>query len=209
MDFILSDEVHLTSDLPPFSIIRIRLRCRFSCEYGVCVNRSLALLFNCYTIRTMKTADENKMQNLIEQFQRISAEINDMHKGMIHLDGLGSLPLGEIHLIECIGKHPEANVTELAAILGNTKGAVSQMAGKLIRKGLAVKTRREDNDKETILRLTETGRQVFDAHEKLHADMYREIGEALNGIDSESIEECARVMTIIEQYLGEYRKKYH
>ena len=157
----------------------------------------------------MSTVDEHELQSLIEQFQRISSEINSMHKGLIHLDGIGSLPLGEIHLIECVGKHPNANVTELAAILGNTKGAVSQMAGKLVKKGLVAKTRRDDNDKETILKLTEAGQQVFDAHEKLHAELYREIGEGLDGIKDESIEECRRIMSIIERYLGEYREKYH
>jgi DNA-binding MarR family transcriptional regulator len=168
----------------------------------------LTFLFRCYTMRGMKTTNDYELQSFIEQFQRISTEINDMHKGLIRLDDIGSLPLGEIHLIECIGKHPEANVTDLAAVLGNTKGAVSQMAGKLIRKGLLVKTRRDNNEKETILKLTEDGRRVFDAHEKLHADLYREIADAMNELDGRSIDECSRILSVIEKYLGEYRRKY-
>lgn len=150
----------------------------------------------------------NDLQTLIEQFMRVTNTINELHKHAISLNGSMPLTLGEIHLIECIGKHPETNVTEIAKILGNTRGAVSQMAKKLENKELINKTKKGDNDKEIILQLNKNGMEIFLEHEKFHASLYGDIFSSIEGATKENIEFVKSILNKIEEHTDEYKKKY-
>ena len=150
----------------------------------------------------------NDLQTLIEQFMRVTNTINELHKPAISLNGSIPLTLGEIHLIECIGKHPEINVTEIAKILGNTKGAVSQMAKKLEKKGLINKKKKGNNNKEIILELSDEGKKIFLEHEKLHDSLYKEILSSLNNQSLENIEFLKDTLNIIEKHTKNYKKEY-
>lgn len=141
---------------------------------------------------------------LTEQFVRINSLFESMHGECISLGGTTPLTTGEIHLIEAIGKHPDANVTDLAKVLGNTKGAVSQMAAKLEKKGLICKTRRADNDKDIILTLKEDGWFVFKEHEKLHADLYAELEQYAN-----ELEQAKVLMDVVEKHLNIYKERLY
>lgn len=150
----------------------------------------------------------NDIQMLIEQFMRITNKINDLHGYNISLVGSTSLSLGEIHLIECIGKHPEINVTEIAKILGNTRGAVSQMAKKLENKELIIKTKKGDNNKEIILILSKEGEKIFLEHERFHVSLYKDILSSIEGANKEHIEFIKNILSTIESHTNEYKKKY-
>lgn len=105
--------------------------------------------------------DIKNLQTLIEQFMRITNTINDLHSDNISLNGNISLTVGEIHLMECIGKHQDANITELSKILDITKGSVSQMSKKSEKKLLINKTKKGNNNKEIILELSKDGKEIF------------------------------------------------
>lgn len=152
--------------------------------------------------------DINNLQTLIEQFMRITNTINELHSHYISLNGSTPLTLGEIHLIECIGKHSETNVTEIAKILGNTRGAVSQMAKKLENKELINKTKKGNNEKEIILQLNKKGMEIFLEHEKFHASLYGDILSSVEGASKENIEFVKYILNKIEEYTDEYKKKY-
>ena len=152
--------------------------------------------------------DINNLQILMEQFMRITNKINELHNCHINFNGSLQLSIGEIHLIECIGKHQGANVTEISNILGNTRGAVSQMAKKLEKKGLIVKTKKGDNNKEIILQLSKEGKKIFLEHEKLHDSLYKEILSSLNNQSLESIEFIKDTLNIIEKHTKNYKKEY-
>ena len=63
-----------------------------------------------------------------------------------------------------IGRNNKINVTELAEYLGITKGAVSQMVDKLIKKGMVNKEMVSDTENEVALELTEKGKIVCKGH---------------------------------------------
>lgn len=138
---------------------------------------------------------------------RITNQFDSMHSECISLGENASFTLSEIHLIDCIGKHKESNVTEIATILGNTKGAVSQMAKKLENKGMLVKAKKGENNKEVFLVLTPDGEQLFAAHEKLHADLYDDISQKMNQSSEENIANMREILNLVERYMREYRKK--
>jgi DNA-binding MarR family transcriptional regulator len=72
----------------------------------------------------------------------------------------------EIQLIMVIQANDGANASTLASVMKVTGGAVSQIAGKLLKKGFIESYRLPDNRKEVFFRLTESGKKVFRAHKK-------------------------------------------
>ena len=150
--------------------------------------------------------DIKNLQTLIEQFIRITNTINNLHSENISFNESVALTLGEIHLIECIGKHEDTNVTEISKILGNTRGAVSQMAKKLEKKGLIVKTKKGDNNKEIILQLSKEGNEIFLEHESFHLSLYEDILSTLDSSSEENIEVVKNILNSIEKYINQYAK---
>lgn len=76
----------------------------------------------------------------------------------------------EVHCIEKIGKQTDPNVTKLAEVLYMTRGAVSKLTKKLIKRGLIDSYQKADNKKEIYFKLTEQGEKIFQTHEKLHKE---------------------------------------
>jgi DNA-binding MarR family transcriptional regulator len=97
----------------------------------------------------------------------------------------------EVHLIIAIYKHKDANVSELAQVLGITNGAVPQVANKLIQKGLIEKYRLKGNKKDIYYRLTEQGELVYWGHEIHHNQIHTKIAEYLNSLDDDKVQAIA------------------
>lgn len=74
----------------------------------------------------------------------------------------------EIHVINVIGRNPGIKITEVAKILGITKGAIPKIIKKLVDKNLACRYQRPDNKKEIYLELTFEGELAFKEHEDFH-----------------------------------------
>lgn len=81
------------------------------------------------------------------------------------------LYMSEIHMIEMIGNHPDANSKELAHLFGVTKGLVSRITGKLEKRGFINRHHRSGNRKEVFFSLTKLGRQAFRGHEEFTEKM--------------------------------------
>ncbi|KYG27779.1 MarR family transcriptional regulator [Priestia endophytica] len=76
----------------------------------------------------------------------------------------------EVHCIESIGKNVDPNVTKLAESLYMTRGAISKLTKKLIKKGLIESYQKPDNKKEIYFKLTEKGKVIYKTHEELHKE---------------------------------------
>jgi DNA-binding MarR family transcriptional regulator len=119
---------------------------------------------------------------LRDAFFRIVNKYNDVEK--IPLDhGTGELLFtSETNTLEAIGKNPGMNVTGLARQSGLTKGAISQMVGKLVKKELVRKYKADDNEKEVLVELTAKGWTAFHSHERLHARWDAPMVKELSGM---------------------------
>ncbi|GAX01517.1 MarR family transcriptional regulator [Secundilactobacillus silagei] len=73
----------------------------------------------------------------------------------------------EVHTIQYIGQHIGANVTAIAAGMYVTRGAVSKMTKRLIRRELIEKYQSAENKKEVYFRLTAAGQKVYEQHEAM------------------------------------------
>lgn len=78
----------------------------------------------------------------------------------------------EVHTLNLIGDKVKTTTSELAKMTNRTKGAISQMVDKLIKKELAIKYKNPDNNREVIIELTEKGKVVYDYHKKLDEKEY-------------------------------------
>jgi DNA-binding MarR family transcriptional regulator len=116
-----------------------------------------------------------EIELLDELLNRISNSINALEKQTRCYDGEITSTPPEAHLIEVIHNHPDANTSEIAAILGLTKGSISIRTAKLCKKGLIEKYNQEGNKKEIYYRVTPLGQRVYDGHEKYHTEQNRKI----------------------------------
>lgn len=83
---------------------------------------------------------------------------------------LDDFTVSEMHCLDHIGRTELPNVTKLAQKMDITKGGISKMIKKLIKKGTIETYSAENNKKEIYYRLTPKGQEVFLAHEKIHND---------------------------------------
>jgi len=85
-------------------------------------------------------------------------------------DSLKGYKSSEVHCIEFIGENVDSNVTKLAESFYVTRGAISKLAKKLIKKGIIESYQKPDNKKEIYFRLTEQGKVINKVHEGLHKE---------------------------------------
>src|SRR5512133_1125257 len=81
------------------------------------------------------------------------------------------LYLTEIHTIRIVGENEKINMTQLARIMGVTRGAISQTIRKLVAKSFIVKEN-SNNRKEFTLRLSEKGKIVFRGQESFREELF-------------------------------------
>jgi DNA-binding MarR family transcriptional regulator len=77
----------------------------------------------------------------------------------------------ELHTITVVSKNREINMTQLAEIMGVTKGAISQTIRKLVNKNLILKSN-INNRKKVNLKLSEKGMTVVKAQESFQKEIF-------------------------------------
>jgi len=152
----------------------------------------------------MPMAKEDKIHNFTETFLRIINKFKALEK--IPIDhGTGDLLYAsEINTLEIIGKFPGINMTQLAQKRGVTKGAVSQIVAKLVKKQLVTKNQTPDNDKVLSLELTTAGEVAFGNHEKFHAKYDSPMIEKLNGMSAEQLSLITDTFEMLESTIDSY-----
>ena len=93
----------------------------------------------------------------------------------------------EIHTIKAIKENKGIHITGLAEYLGVTKGAVSQIAIKLDRKGLIIKEKDADNLSRFLLQLTPLGELAYSNHLQFHENFNKMIDDLLKDESKDKI----------------------
>jgi DNA-binding MarR family transcriptional regulator len=106
-----------------------------------------------------------KLKDLIMLFSKVVYKFNKLQEVPYSFDENEKLFLAEIHIIQAIGRKEEETVTGLSSSFGITKGAVSQIVGKLTQKGYLIKKRNPTNGKVVFLSLSKKGLITFQKHE--------------------------------------------
>jgi DNA-binding MarR family transcriptional regulator len=112
------------------------------------------------------------------------------------------LSSAEIHLIEVIGEGGAPySVTDLAHLLGVTKGAVSQQLKRLDKKGLTVKRPDPGNASRARVALTAKGRTAYEAHRRWHATMDGGFKAYFNHLESDKLDFLLEFLGRVEDFL--------
>lgn len=107
---------------------------------------------------------EEKYKNIIQSLFKVTNQLKQLEKmPPIQVSNGKYLYHSEIMTMYIIKSHPESNVTEIAAHLGVTTGAVSQVISKLEKKQMIEKYK-IFNQKEVTLILTEVGNKVIEKY---------------------------------------------
>ncbi|MBE6063768.1 MAG: winged helix-turn-helix transcriptional regulator [Clostridium butyricum] len=138
------------------------------------------------------------------QIERIVHKYTALEKKKRYFGTNIQLTCSEIHTIDAIGSNDKINITQLAALKGVTKGAVSQMIYKLIKKGLVKKTVSPKSDTEVILELTESGQKAYDAHLEYHRITNRIMYERLEQMKPENYERLKKGLQAFEDTLDKF-----
>lgn len=150
--------------------------------------------------------ETDKIYQLKETFLRVISKFKALEK--IPVDhGTGDLLYAsEVNTLEVIGKFPGINLTQLAQRRGVTKGAVSQIVAKLVKKKLVARTQAPDNDKVVLLVLTGKGEVVFENHELFHRKYDAQIIAKLAGMSGKQFDLVTGVFVSLEETVDAYLK---
>lgn len=111
----------------------------------------------------------NKEEQVIMGFRDLLNKIVSLNKFKME-DSLKGYKSSEVHCIEYIGRNVDSNVTKLAESFYMTRGAISKLTKKLIKKGIIESYQKPDNKKEIYFRLTEQGKVIYIIHDELHKE---------------------------------------
>ncbi len=153
------------------------------------------------------TSELDDFERLVEILNQITAKMGAMHEPAFDFGTGVPLYRSEIHTIKCIGDNPGINMSELAEVMGVTKGAVSQTINKLVNKGLVVKTSADDNAREILPQLTELGLKGYQEHELYHMQMFDAVHEYYGGRFRHELKRFIRVMEDLNQILDRFEEK--
>lgn len=111
----------------------------------------------------------NKREEVLAGFSEVFNKRAWLNKVKME-KALAGYAASEVHCIEFIGKHKDPNVTKMAESMYMTRGAISKLTKKMLKKGYIESYQKTDNRKEIYFKLTAEGKKVFDIHERLHRE---------------------------------------
>ena len=138
----------------------------------------------------------NKEEQVIMGFRDLYNKIVSLNKFKME-DSLKGYKSSEVHCIEYIGRNVDSNVTKLAESFYMTRGALSKIAKKLIKKGIIESYQKPDNQKEIYFSLTPQGKVIYQIHEELHKE-FQERDKAV--FDQVTEEQFDIMLSFVEKY---------
>jgi len=146
-------------------------------------------------------------EEIADLFIKLANKYNSLEK--IPVDyGVGKdLYHSERHLLDQIGDYPEKNITELAQFMGVTKGAISQTVKKLENKGIVNRYKGEQNEKEVFLKLTETGKGVYEKHKEVNQRSIMPLYEELKKYSDDKVYFLVEMFKWMDTFLDESKIK--
>lgn len=106
----------------------------------------------------------------------------------------GKLTPSEIHTIDAIGYDGAILMSELAARLGVTKGAITQLVDRLESKSLVLRSPHPTDSRSSLLSLTDMGKEAYLAHEAVHYSFYNQLRSQLTEQEIEVFEKSINIL---------------
>ncbi|WP_239616597.1 MarR family winged helix-turn-helix transcriptional regulator [Cohnella mopanensis] len=110
----------------------------------------------------------DRTTNQKQSIGRLIMQLNRLERQPKAFGEAGPLTPSEIHTIDAIGREGGVLMSELAQRLAVTKGAVTQLIGRLEAKDLVSRKSHPVDSRATVLSLTGLGMIAFEAHESMN-----------------------------------------
>jgi DNA-binding MarR family transcriptional regulator len=146
---------------------------------------------------------EESIRHMTGRMKRIINKHMRIEKLPVPVGETLRLSPSEIHSIQAVGHNEGANINTLGGIMGITKSAVSQMVGKLEKKGFMKKQSAADNNKDTLIYLTPSGWNAFELHEKFHERHLNDLLERLGDFSDTQIATTSMILSVLEGVMDE------
>lgn len=143
------------------------------------------------------------IQNFFETSYKLLNKYTQKTQKAGHYGTDDLLYAAEVHMIDAIGSRDGITTTELAQLLGITKGAVSQTCSKLLDKELIEKRVSAERKTEIYISLTEKGKLVFDYHLDMHRNARTKINSIIDGLSPECLSAMEEVIDALDNMLDE------
>jgi DNA-binding MarR family transcriptional regulator len=154
-------------------------------------------VFSVYTVCGMNSG-YHKIHGKFQSLMALALKLDQMPKQF----GTGrDLSHTEIHLIEIIGDGKDLGVTDIARLIGVTKGAVSQALNRLEKKELVRKQEDPDNRSKLLISLTALGNMAYWAHKHWHETMDGGFIKYLEGLNTDQTGFLLDFLTRVEDFL--------
>ena len=138
----------------------------------------------------------NKEDQVIMGFRDVYNKMVFLNKFKME-QSLKGYKSSEVHCIEYIGRNVDSNVTKLAESFYVTRGAISKLTKKLIKKGIIESYQKPDNKKEIYFRLTSQGQVIYKIHEELHKEFQERDKAVFEQITEEQFDS---MLSFVEKY---------
>lgn len=148
--------------------------------------------------------DTREIEQTIALLYRVMMQARELDERPRTFDTGMQLSRAEIHMVQAVGRAQGSTVKAVADHLGVTKGAVSQMVARLVRKGLVTKSRAPGNDKEVALDLTNLGWRGYHAHERFHGAIADAVRAHFGARLPERLPELAEALADLSEMMRRY-----
>jgi DNA-binding MarR family transcriptional regulator len=154
---------------------------------------------------------ERASKELMESFIRMVHQYNALEKHPVTYGTKHDFHHSERHMLDIFGDNPAKNMSEIASMIGVTKGAVSQFVSKLEKKGTIRRLREPGNHKEVLVELTPQGKEIYQLHQATNQETISDLLRELRKYPSEKIDFLLKMFKWLEDYLemSETNMKLH
>lgn len=124
---------------------------------------------------------------IVEFYEKLSSWEHDVvrEKG---------LTLPQIHALEILGIHESMRMKELANWMGTTTGTLTVLIDRLEKKDYVRRCPHKTDRRSIIIELTDTGRQMFLEHDKLHMQLTQTMVSDLSQEERDCLHRCLKKM---------------
>ncbi len=137
-----------------------------------------------------------KEEQVIKGLRDLLNKIASLNKPKMK-DSFKGYKSSEVHCIEYIGRNVDSNVTKLAEAFYVTRGSISKLTKKLIKKGIIQSYQKPDNKKEIYYSLTSQGEVINKIHEKLHKEFHERDKAVFEQVTEEEFD---IILSFVEKY---------
>ncbi len=143
-----------------------------------------------------------KNEDLVQQIERVINKFIFLEKKRRFPYGDIDLYPSEIHLMFCVKEKQATNATKMAERLGVTKGAVSQVITRLVKKGILVKSRDPYAKNELTVSFTPLGEKAVEEFWQMKNEIHQQYDHYLATLNSQELDTLTRFLTYLEEMLS-------